>query len=256
MPLKRSRKQSGYYPRELGFGQQILVPLVEKLKDIGVQVRFNTKISSIQRFDDNFAISTEVDIGEVKLRAKKVLWCAPLFQLSSALGVNHPSKAILSTQRKKMFLSVLMSGSNHTSPLYYFYVYDPGFSIFRVTNYESYSFGGTLPKGQFILGVEFWCDQDMTEAEILSQTEKELGLLGVIDSNECILKKMWILNPRGPAADPTLETEGLFQDIMDQIRITCKDSELLISGPFVKPGVFFLQDVLRDLKNECDKVLR
>ena len=259
IPLKRSKVQSGWYPRKQGFGQQVILPLANKLKSEGVDLHFNTSVTSIEKFEDGFNIGlTELGQDERRIFAKRIVWCAPIFPLASLLKIeplNAPNINKPSVTRRKLFASVLMSGNNNIDPIYYFYVYDAGFKTFRVTNYCAYSDDSQIPEGHFLLGIEFWLDDQGTEEhEIIIGIEKEIKSFGISENANIV--KIWLLPMLVLPPEPARVSVDLISRIASQISKAHDSREFTLSGPFVRSNVFFLQDVLRDLKIELDETIR
>jgi len=259
MPLKRSKIQCGWYPKKLGFGENVIHPLTKVLESAGVDFFFGTNVTAISKVAKGFDVTmTSNEYGETKLTTKKIIWCAPVIPLARLLNIQISKRANgdqAKAGRKKYFASVLMKGFNSIDPVYYFYVYEPGFSIFRITNYCAYSDDPQIPQGHFLLGIEYWVDEiNHNDADLVIGINIELESLGITRDSEII--KTFILPPLALPPEPDSASVDMICALASQISASDLGCEIALSGPFVRNNVFFLQDVLRDLKIELDSTIR
>jgi len=256
MPFRRDFKQAAYYPKKLGFGKNVVDSLVLGLVSSGVELDFGTKILSLEKTSAGFRVETVQEPGfQQFLSTQKIIWCAPIGPLTSLVTEDStPIKRSLPPGREKFFLTALMQGHNPVTPLYYFYVYDRGFATFRVTNYSAYSGQSELPPETYLLGVEIWLDRGTSPDEAVQIAKTELASMGLVSADTSILD-VWVLKPKAPPIEPTIETVRNVQQSVKAAREAFPDNPIIVSGPLTKPGVFFLQDVLRDLHGELADIV-
>lgn len=250
MPLLRERNQIGMYPKKLGFGQQVLAPLINKITDAGIEVSVKTKVEKIKKEKDHFEVSIKRNNLDCEYKAKKIVWCAPVSMLNKLLDNLTLVEAKGNPHRKKMYLTAIIKGDNHISPLYYFYVYDKNFSIFRITNYASFSEEANVDIDEYLIGIEFWDYEKLSTEDLIEKCIKELNLIGIFKNAR--LKKIWVLPDIKSPPEATSESVQAIGSSICNIYNKFSRKDLLISGPFTSKNIFFLQDVLRDLKLKLD----
>lgn len=254
LPLKRV-PQRAFYPKEIGFGWQVVSRLEDFLTDKGVEIKVGSQVGELDNSTSrglSITVNTESSFTSV-IECRKVVWCAPIFPLIRS--VNHSLNVTLPTMdkpRTKYFLTALMRGHNPISPLYYFYVYDNDLKSFRVTNYEAYSEASTLTPGEFLLGIELWVDDELSDDEVSALAEEELKKMDVIRANTDLLRT-WVLPEKAPPYEPTTIASEFFLESVKSLTEHF-EGNLIISGPFTKPGLFFLQDILRDLHDQLKEL--
>ena len=260
LPFRRVA-QAGLYPKATAFGKNVLEPMAIDLKRRGLEIRTGEAVLSLTKQEGG--VGAVLGSGNrargatgKQITAQAVVWCAPLSACASAVGLEAPKTSKgLNPSRNKYFATVLLEGENSLSPLYYFYVYDPRFDTFRVTNYAGYS---SVPKvlgnNRFILGVEIWSDVSLGEAEVLDKVQRELSTMGVSNAVTTVIGA-WLLPQKAPPHEPTLDNEKWHIELASSLRHHFLDSNFVVTGPFVKPDLFFLQDVLRDLHPSIDELI-
>jgi hypothetical protein len=261
LPFKRPA-QAGYYPKATAFGRGVLDPMAIDLERRGLEIRTGEAVLSLNKEADGGVAAVlrsrtpSPDATNKQFSAKSVVWCAPLPACASAVGLESlKTPKGLTPSRNKYFATVLLEGENPLSPLYYFYVYDPRFDTFRVTNYAGYS--SKLPvlgDQQFILGIEIWSHLGLGPAEVLDKIQGELIGMGVSNATNRILGS-WLLPQKAPPHEPTLDNEKWHIEMASSLRDFFRDSNFIATGPFAKPDLFFLQDVLRDLHPSIDELI-
>ncbi len=261
LPFRRP-PQAGYYPKAMAFGREVLEPVVLDLTTRGVDILTATSVVSVAKSEDGVwklqlrdsQQSPEAPLVDVTSRS--VVWCAPLSSCASAIGLDIPKPLTARVpSRKKHFAVALLEGDNRISPLYYFYVYDPGFDIFRVTNFGGYSTPpSALGENRFVLGVEVWSDRDLGDGEVIDRVKRELTAMGITDDRTRIAGT-WLLSPKAPPHEPTIDNEQWHLELASAIRSYFGASGFVATGPFAKPDLFFLQDVLRDLYPSVEQLI-
>jgi hypothetical protein len=123
-----------------------------------------------------------------------------------------------------------------------------------VTNYSAYSGQSELPPETYLLGVEIWLDRGTSPDEAVQIAKTELASMGLVSADTSILD-VWVLKPKAPPIEPTIETVRNVQQSVKAAREAFPDNPIIVSGPLTKPGVFFLQDVLRDLHGELADIV-
>lgn len=244
MPELRQVNQAGYYPKTIGFGPNFVEHIESSLREKGVSFSFRTQIQSISGESPGpIFVSLSRNGSEQSLTVRNLLWCAPIPPLAGLLRIGGPEN-LTSTSKKKYFLAALIQGENPISPLYYFYVYEKGSAVFRVTNYASYTSVPSAKPGTFLIGVEMWLDDNQSEVNLEELCRRELVTLGLAIGEEMV-RGVWKLKARPPQFEPTLSSANWIYSAASKALEMLSPSRFAVAGPFTKPGLFYLQDVLR-----------
>jgi hypothetical protein len=144
--------------------------------------------------------------------------------------------------QKAAFINLVLDKPLQTEDLYYFYVFDQGFSTFRVTNYSAYCPDAINEKG-YPVCVCLWLDKDLTEDEMIQLAISELKKMSVIDDSY----KVNFAKPEFTNGFPKMTVANI--SLMDALRD--KISELKIEnlntvGILSRKGLFYLTEILVD----------
>ena len=252
MPFERDRIQSGYYPKESGFGHQVLTPLSNELHNLGIDLFLNSRVSSVLKVDKNLEVKIDTMSNEKTLSIEKIIWTASILPLIQILSLPIKKSTQIMSYKKKMFFVALLKGENVIGPLYYFYVYDKNFSTFRVTNYKEYTNFGNLEFDQYLLGIEFWVDADKQKNNFIETITEELYNLEILKNSQII--KICQMSDMPQPPEPTNNNVNLIRKIQEAVSHTIFRENLVLSGPFLEGNDFFLQDILRTLKHQLDLI--
>jgi protoporphyrinogen oxidase len=250
MPFQRDRIQSGYYPKESGFGHQVLTPLYNDLHNLGIDLFLSSRVSSILKVDKNLEVKIDTKSKEKTLTIGKIIWTASVLPLIQLLSLPIKKSPQIMSHKKKIFFVALLKGENTISPLYYFYVYDKNFSTFRVTNYKEYTNFSNLEFDQYLLGIEFWVDADKQNNDTIENVSKELYNLGILKNSQIV--KICRMSDMPHPPEPTNNNVNFIREIQEAVSDTRYRENLVLSGPFLEGNDFFLQDILRTLKQKLD----
>lgn len=253
LPIPRG-KQRGYYPAVMGFGAQVLNPLRERLESSGVEFLLNHRIERLIRNNEGFELKlAKPKGGGFAMRSKYVLWCAPVPALARVARVKVSEFPSLPQMSKtKYFATALIEGRNPFKDIYYCYVYDAGFAIFRLTNYLAYSTIPSLEESSFLLGIELTLPHQSTDFDVREVVTRDLRRMGIFDQSSK-LRNIWVLPERGPNLEPSIQISDWVENSSQVARMTLGAERFEVVGPFTKRGLFFLQDILRDLDRTLDR---
>jgi hypothetical protein len=243
LPEIRTSNYRGIYPKMFGFGAVVDL-LASRLKEIGVKFLTDATVTGIHLEGGSRVTGLQVSIGDkvdfTTTVKEGVVWSTDPYSLSFLLGNEKPKDA--RNQRKKYYVHVALHSRPNLGGLYYAYVFDKISDIFRITDYTSYC-SDASSDGLYPISVEYWPKVGTQTQSIEHEVLQDLQALGVIGSKSDV--QSVCISPV-PAAfpDPTLENVHALEKVFGFISGTDL-TNLSVTGPLSKPGVFFLHEVLR-----------
>lgn len=164
------------YPRNGGVGKWIEL-LEKKLIDLGVIIykgeNFNLDI------EHNEVVGIQISSDHYSIR--NLYWTVPPFFLYKSLGLKLPASS--PPKRLSSIIVDLQLEGNYNTDLYYFQVFDPSLSSFRVTLYDNYD--SSNKSGRNRITVEFLVETNEIDSKHYAQLAiKELVLMGVADRKD------------------------------------------------------------------------
>ena len=243
LPDIRTSNYRGIYPKTFGFGAVVEL-LSARLKDIGVNFLTDAAVTGIHFEGGSRVSGLQVSIGDKEdftTSVKEgVVWSTDPYSLSFLLGNEKPKGN--RNQRKKYYVHVALHSRPNLGGLYYAYIFDKTSDIFRITDYTSYC-ADASSDGLYPISVEYWPEGATETQSIEHAVVQDLQALGVISSGSDV--QSVCISPV-PAAfpDPTLENVHALEKVFAFIS-GAGLTNLAVTGPLSKQGVFFLHEVLR-----------
>jgi len=239
LPSCYQRDSRILYPNKFGI-DQITNALAEKLTKLGVKLFTETNIEKVNIVNKTInGISIETPRGKEELNLDRIFWGAGLLSLSKILNLKQK---INFESQKAAFVNLKFDKALKSKDLYYFYVFDSGFSTFRVTNYAAYCPNAADESG-FPVCVCVWPEQNATAEEIRETAIRELKAMSVIDDSY----KINFSAVEFSNGFPKMTSNNINQ--MDQLRNNIQElkiSNLNTVGLLSKPGLFYLTEILLD----------
>ena len=239
VPECYQRKGRLLYPREFGI-DRITKALANKLENLGVRIYTDTVIQSLEVANQRIqSITIESPEGIQKINTARVFWGGGLPGLAKMLDIKQESNFQF---QKAAFINLVLNKPLKSKDLYYFYVFDQGFSTFRVTNYSAYCPNAINEKG-YPVCVCLWLDKDLTEDEMIQLAISELKKMSVIDDSY----KVNFAKPEFTNGFPKMTVDNI--SLMDSLRDKITETEienLNTVGILSKKGLFYLTEILVD----------
>lgn len=242
LPNVRTSNYRGVYPKQFGFGAVVDL-LSARLKDLGVEFLTNTTVTEVnsengkrvsslgvRTRDDNF----QIGVGE------GVVWSTDPYSLGSLLG--HESPIRKGNKRKKHYVHVALRSRPNIGGLYYAYVFDDISDIFRITDYSSYC-EDACSDGLYPISVEYWPRVDLDTRSVEGKVVSDLEVLGVINSSSEV-ESVNVSDVPAAFPDPSHDNVHSLEKVFGYISETGL-TNLEVTGPLSKQGVFFLHEVLK-----------
>jgi protoporphyrinogen oxidase len=239
LPECYQRKGRLLYPRQFGI-DRITKALANKLENLGVKIHTDTSIQSLKLSNQKIqSMTIESPKGIQEINTARIFWGGGLPGLAKMLDIKQEGNFQF---QKAAFINLVLDKPLQTEDLYYFYVFDQGFSTFRVTNYSAYCPGAINEKG-YPVCVCLWLDKDLTEDEMIQLAISELKKMSVIDDSY----KVNFAKPEFTNGFPKMTVANI--SLMDTLRD--KISELKIEnlntvGILSQKGLFYLTEILVD----------
>jgi phytoene dehydrogenase-like protein len=251
LPDVRTSNYRGVYPKKFGFGALVDL-LVSRLKDIGVKFLTDATVTGIHLEEGTRVTGLQVSIGDavdfVARVREGVVWSTDPYSLSFLLGNLKPTGA--RNQRKKYYVHVALYSRPNLGGLYYAYVFDNISDIFRITDYTSYC-ADASSDGLYPLSVEYWPKVGAQTKSVEDEVLQDLQTLGVISSRSDV-QSVCISSVPAAFPDPTLENVHALERVFSFIS-GAGLTNLSVTGPLSKQGVFFLHEVLRSGHEEIKR---
>lgn len=239
LPECYQRKGRLLYPRQFGI-DRITKALANKLEKLGVKIYTNTSIQSLKLSNQKIqSMIIESPEGIQEINTARIFWGGGLPGLAKMLDIKQEGNFQF---QKAVFTNLVLDKPLQTEDLYYFYVFDQGFSTFRVTNYSAYCPDAINKKG-YPVCVCLWLDKDLSEDEMIQLAISELKKMSVINDSY----KVTFAKPEFTNGFPKMTVANI--SLMDTLRD--KISELKIEnlntvGILSQKGLFYLTEILVD----------
>ena len=241
LPIKRTNRSRGLYPRKFGFGGVIEI-LRKKLEERGVIFFTNTEVLGIRTSNNiinSIVIKTERE-DEYDLQvATGVVWASDIYSLLRNFNINLEYKMDFG---HKKFVNLLTKQKPRMGNLYYFYNFDSASKIFRVTNYSEYCLRA-LYDGNYPICIEYWSENESNE-DIISSVIIDLVKMGVID-NESEVIFAHVPEYKAIFPKPLVKTVSSIELASSKL-LDLEINNLVHIGSYSKPEVFFLHEILKD----------
>lgn len=239
LPECYQRKGRLLYPRQFGI-DRITKALANKLENLGVKIYTDTSIQSLKLSNQKIqSMIIESPEGIQEINTARVFWGGGLPGLAKMLDIKQENNFQF---QKAVFMNLVLDKPLQTEDLYYFYVFDQGFSTFRVTNYSAYCPDAINKKG-YPVCVCLWLDKDLSEDEMVQLAVSELKKMAVIDDSY----KVNFAKPEFTNGFPKMTVANI--SLMDTLRDKIsglKIENLNTVGILSKKGLFYLTEILVD----------
>ena len=239
LPECYQRKGRLLYPKKFGI-DRITKALANKLESLGVKIYTDTTIQSLKVSNQKIqSITIESSEGIQTVNTSRIFWGGGLPGLAKMLDIKQESNFQF---QKAAFINLILNKPLKSEDLYYFYVFDQGFSTFRVTNYSAYCPNAINEKG-YPVCVCLWLDKDLPEDEMIQLAISELKRMSVIDDSY----KVNFAKPEFTNGFPKMTVDNI--SLMDNLRDKITEAgieNLNTVGILSKKGLFYLTEILVD----------
>ena len=245
---KYRNSQRGLYPKNFGMSN-LIKGMENNLVNSGINIYKNSSISSIDLKNKHIKkISIKGIDSLIELEAIKFLHSTvSSTKLLPLFGIKH-KKIELDKSLIQKYLYVLVDTQPEMGQLYYFFSFQKGSRLYRVTNYAAY-----CPSAiRNYKGVKVWpiCvelhykNKNPNNKEILSEGIRELLKTKVIRSSKSIIFSR--VESAGGFPLLTIKNCSYLQE-SDSLLESLKLKNLLIAGQAPDKGIFFLHDILKNI---------
>ena len=244
LPLRYKSTQRALYPKSFG-----LRGYIERLKllldDNEVEVLMQSRVTSLVVTNNRvtkLSISAEDD-REIEIDSvHSIFWTAGYSALTNALS-HHPPKPFSAQMLYPYYVYADLKAPPDMKPLYYFYVYDEGFSTFRLTHYNSYC-PSLSDASRNAIAIEMWLEEPTDKTQLRELAFRELMMLNIVKT-EADTDFIEIVPASAPFFVPSLSNASAIESMRGTIRDQGIDN-LIVAGPQSERGLAFLPEVLRD----------
>jgi len=256
LDLKFRNSQRGLYPKN--FGMSNLIKGMEiNLEKAGIKVHKNSDISSIEICKNNIKkVSIKKNNSVIELDSIKFLHSTiSSSKLLNLFGMDN-RKVKLDKSLIQKYVYLLIDAPPNMGNLYYFFSFQKGSKLYRVTNYSGY-----CPSAVRIhKSVKAWpiCvelhykNENPGEKLILKDGINELLKTKVIKSSESIIFTKVVSAGGFPLL--TLRNCAHLKESNSLLENLNLDN-LLIAGQAPDKGIFFLHDILKNIFEIINKKL-
>ena len=244
MPNYRSSNQRGFYPKKFGMFA-VLDKLRSNLEENGAKFYLSTTVTSIEINENKIKavnLTNDIKLENIDL----MLWTSGLPALANLLKIKVSDLNFDKKKNNAFYVNLTFNKNPDMDKLYYFYCFDEGYKTFRVTNYYNYCIDAAS-RGGYPICVEVWNNEDDSDDldTIISNTLCELKKFGIINSEYEVLfsKAAPVLGYGFPL--PSCTNANYMDSVRDRI-LDENISNLIPTGVYSSPNVFFIKDVLID----------
>jgi protoporphyrinogen oxidase len=245
MPPYRTTTQRAFYPRKFGM-RRVCEALKARLESENVKFLTSTTVTSVVREGDEITAlhlktgSEEFTIGNIGM----LYWSAGLPPLAGLLKIDVSDLKYDKNVNTAFYVNILFSKPPKMDRLYYFYCFDAGFRVFRVTNYTNYCPQASEGRG-YPLCVEMWMREgdDLEPASVVDKSLSELKKFGVIDESNTVVFSDAYRQTAGGFPLPTVTNVRNVNIIRERVAALNLKNVAPI-GVFADKNVFFIKDVL------------
>ena len=245
---KYRNSQRGLYPKK--FGMSNLIKGMEiNLEKSGINVHRNSSISSIEVSNNLIKrVSIKTNNSLIELDSIKFLHSTiSSSKILNLFGINH-KKVKLDKSHIQKYVYFLIDSKPNMGNLYYFFSFQKGSKLYRVTNYAAYCPSAIRTHK----GIKAWpiCielhykNKNPNDKEILNDGISELLKTKVIQSSKSIIFSK--VESAGGFPLLTLRNCAYLQE-SNSLLENLKLENLLIAGQAPDKGIFFLHDILKNI---------
>ncbi|MBV8468199.1 MAG: NAD(P)-binding protein [Burkholderiales bacterium] len=253
-PGVRTSPQRALYPKRYGFGHYIK-QFEAKLVDLGVKVVRLAKISGLSVQADQRIVVDWSALGESKqVTADWLYWAVSPFALLKSLDAS----SVLPSADMPHHLGFAHFHLRHApkmEDLYYFYCYDPGLNVFRVTNFSAYCATAATEQG-YPVCVEMHYPSDAaapTVEQCLADAKRALVKLGVTTEEDIVATGPGHIHPFG-FPRPTLKNQQAFAEVRSRLN-DAGSKRIVLGGVAPDQGRFFLHEILLAAANDVERII-
>lgn len=241
LPAKFRHNRKSFYSRVEG-SRRFIDGIVNDLRGRGVQFLFNCDIESFDLNELTFNLSIENQ--NAKIKADKVIFSNGVIGAAKVCGTDISSVSLDRPLAHTIYN--LQMGERTSSPVSYFYGMDKSVDFYRVTNYRAFS--GDSSDRRISIEILGSIQNDNLLEDLLNQLHK----IGFIESKEIDFSDVVNLPMGFPS--PTVKNMRGLVDIANIIYKILPNSAT-VTGLGSQPGLFFQNDIVKDVYNRTDSLL-
>jgi protoporphyrinogen oxidase len=240
LPAKFRHGRQSFYSRKAG-SRSFIDGIVAVLKKQGVQFLFNCNIESFDINELSFKLSIESQ--NTRIKADKVIFSNGVIGAAKVCGTDISVSLDRPLAHTIYNLQLAEVTNSHVS---YFYGMDKSVDFYRVTNYRTFSGNDSDRRISIeILGT-------IQNDNLLEDLLKQLYKIGFIKSNAIDFSEVVKLPSGFPS--PTVNNMRGLVDIANILYKTLPNS-VTVTGLGSRPGLFFQNDIIKDVYNRKDILL-
>jgi len=241
LPAEFRHGRKSFYSRKSG-SRSFIDGIVADLKKHGVQFLFNCNIESFDLNELSFGLSIESQITRIK--ADKLIFSNGVIGAAKVCGTDISSVSLDRPLAHTIYN--LQLGDLTTSPVSYFYGMDKSVDFYRVTNYRTFS--GDDSDRRISIEILGTIQNDNLLEDLLKQLQK----MEFIKSNSIDFSEVVRLPTGFPT--PTVKNMRGLVDIANILYKTLPNS-VTVTGLGSQPGLFFQNEIIKDVFNRTDSLL-
>jgi oxygen-dependent protoporphyrinogen oxidase len=241
LPAKFRHSRKSFYSRVAG-SRRFIDGIVDDLRERGVQFLFNCNIESFDPNELTFDLSIENQ--NVRIKADKVIFSNGVIGAAKVCGIDISSVSLDRPLAHTIYN--LQLEERTSSPVSYFYGMDKSVDFYRVTNYRTFS--GNDSDRRISIEILGTIQNDNLLEDLLKQLQKmEFIKSKAIDFSEVV---------RLPTGFPTPTVKNM-RGLVDIANILCKTlpNSVTVTGLGSQPGLFFQNEIIKDVYNRTDSLL-
>lgn len=238
-----SNSLSGLYPRQFGMST-VVSALTKQLQVAGVNLLTGATVTNLTISNGRVAAIQikQRDGEELTLDVSHLLWTSLPQTLAKLLGV--AAAKLPDPPLQALTVHLFLKSPPSMGSLYYFYCFDSGFHVFRVSNSAAYCSAAVGEFG-FPISVElhFPPGQAVSPEQAVATAVSEVQKLGIV-SDPSEITHTYAPEALGSFFVPTLSNLAVMRALREGVEAVSPENLSLFS-PDITRGMFYLPDVLQ-----------
>lgn len=244
LPEGLGARTRAYYPIRRGM-QQVIDALEDRLRAAGAEILTGTIVAGLEGVEQVRRVTTTGPGGDRTIDATQVIVTSGPMTAARLLGVGLD--VLGGPPPRRTAVLQLVVPERPAVDLYYFYCYQPGSTIFRVTNYAAFCDEPTTD-GRWPLSIEVILDGDADDDSLFRAVQPELTRFGFDDPSLVAVEHLG----RGLPI-PTLRAAEGFDALRGRVS-EHQPPNLHVTGVQAAPGLFFQRAVLAHAHGLVDSI--
>jgi oxygen-dependent protoporphyrinogen oxidase len=238
LPAKFRHNRRSFYSRVAG-SRRFIDGIVADLRERGVQFLFNCNIESFNL--NELVFDLRIENQNTKMKADKVIFSNGVIGAAKVCGTDISSVSLDRPLAHTIYN--LQLAERTSSPVSYFYGMDKTVDFYRVTNYRTFS--GNNSDRRISIEILGTIENDNLLEDLLNQLHR----IGFIKSKAIDFSEVEKLPTGFPS--PTVKNMNGLVDIANILYKTLPNS-VTVTGLGSRPGLFFQNDIIKDVYNRTD----